>query len=180
MILLNFLNLSSQHIDVIYVIHEYTLLIIIVVSSTFTRVFNEIQNMVLFKALGGKLLNEFLFLLNEITVCHLELSLSNLSCSNFWVCWVWLDLFVAEISSHLFWDLFENFLGKFVEITFEVIERNKLNNVSWSSSVKFLGKQWFFISIKLLHSIEISISNTNDNDWNWLVGCFNDLINSFL
>ena len=78
--------------------------------------------------------------------------------------WVWFDVHRGKVAHKLVWNLGKNFFSESIWIVFNISEWNELNDISSGISIQFLTKEWCIISIKLIHLIEVSITNSyNDN-----------------
>ena len=91
-----------------------------------------------------------------------------------------LDLVLLEVIKHLAWHLFESLLGQCHGIVGKLSERHELDNVCSHMLSIDLRVERSFVSVEFVHSAEISIAYTNDNDRKRKLRTINDLIDSLL
>ena len=74
----------------------------------------------------------------------------------------------------------QNLFGQSRRIPSELPEWNKLNNISVSVLSQLSRVERRHIAVKLVHLIEVSAANSNNNDAQWQTGAFDNLINGFI
>ena len=75
-----------------------------------------------------------------------------------------LDIVLAHPVQELSWHLHQGFLRQHVRIRFEVVEGHKLDNVCSHVSAVALRVEGLIVTIESLHGLEVSITNTDDDD----------------
>ena len=94
--------------------------------------------------------------------------------------WVRLDIVLTHKVEQLTWDLLKDLLGQQVRIPLELVKWHELDDISAHVLTIRLRIESFIISIKLVHRIEIGITDThNDNSCSEFRSA-HDLINGFL
>lgn len=81
--------------------------------------------------------------------------------------WVGFDVSRSKIADELVWNFGQDFFGKAVRVILNLAERHELYNISGSVSIQLLAEQRCIISIKHIHLIEVSCTNTNNDDGEW-------------
>lgn len=81
--------------------------------------------------------------------------------------WVWLDSHACKVAYKLSWNLSQDFFSKTIWIVLYISERNELDNISGGVFPHKLTVKRVLICIKLLHLVEISISDTHNDDRKW-------------
>jgi len=103
---------------------------------------------------------------------HLVLDLFSLSLRS----GQWWNISLPHVADKLSRQLIKRFLSQKRRVMLEVIERNKLDNVGGSVPPQLLAVKSLVVTIKLVHHLEISIANTDNDDRNWVVRTANNLV----
>ena len=90
--------------------------------------------------------------------------------------WVWLDASSLKVVCQLLWNFFENLSCKEDWVILDISKWHKLNDISCNILLQVFAVQWAFVTIKLLHLVEVCISNTNNNDREWKLGSSDDFL----
>lgn len=86
----------------------------------------------------------------------------------------------TEVVKHLAWNFLQSLLGQRHGVIGKLSERHELDNIGSHLLSVDLRVERSFVSVELVHSAEISIANTNDNDRKRKLRTVNDLIDSLL
>ena len=177
-------SLHPHHVSVVWIID---VAMPIVVFFANTHIVEPLLQMVHVEAWSNKSVDSLHLLKHEEVVSYthhlghlvLHLGLDNelLLVTNF--LWVWSDVSRLEIIYQLLWNFFKNSFCQKEWVIFNLTEWNELHNVSWNILIQFVAVQRIDITIKLLHLLKFSVSNTNYNDWQWQHRSSDNLFNGF-
>lgn len=98
----------------------------------------------------------------------------------FFLGWAWLDVALLEVVSQLERYLLKCLLCKLEIIARELAEWHKLNNITAHVPFVFVGVQRRHIGIQLVHCREVSITNSDNDDTQRVVGAANNFVYCFL
>lgn len=83
--------------------------------------------------------------------------------------WQWRDLASAHIVNKLSRQLVQSLFSQKSRIMFEVVERYKLHNIRSGIPLQFLREKSLRVSIQLIHLLEVRITDTHNDDSQWIV-----------
>jgi len=94
--------------------------------------------------------------------------------------WVWVDVVLSHVVEELTWHFHEGLLRKQVWVVLELIEGDKLNDISCHVLPVGRGVEGLVISIERVHTAEVSIANSDDNDGKRVLRASDNLVDGLV